>query len=159
IVNPGSANKGTPPIVTLDPTSPAFGVGNLVPLNDLVSGGQFPADASGRSIDQYGNPRIDPARGKLDLGAFEFQAQNVSQSPTFTTVTPVSVTYDVNDQVVTVSAQVSTLSAAVNQGSVSFAIFDPNENLVAQAAAPVQVGSGGTFTASIDLPAGLPVLA
>jgi hypothetical protein len=154
------SNGGLEQTRAIAPSSPAFGTGNIADLNQLLSQGVFPVAANGQPVDERGLPRIDPLRGQLDLGAFEYQATNVSQSlPTFTMVTPVSVTFDVQDQVVPLSAQTDANGAGVTLGSVSFTITDANGNVVAQTTTAVPVDSTGMASTTLTVPASLPVFA
>jgi hypothetical protein len=157
LLGPLQNNGGPTPTMAIDPNTPAFGIGDTAALNTLVKNGVFPLDTTGNPVDQRGLPRIDPSRGKLDLGAFEVQAL-AQIAPTTTTVSPATVTFSPNAQQVTVSAQVTTSGRPVTGGTVSFSITDANGTVLAQTTTPVTVDINGNASTTLTLPAALPVL-
>ncbi len=152
---PPLANNGGPtPTMALGLASPAAGAGNIAALQLLVTTHQFPVNASGQPIDQREQLRIDPVRGVLDLGAFEFQ----EPVPTTTTANSVTVPFSSSSQTVTLQATVTdSIALAIAEGQVQLSLTVLDAHGVAT---PITVTAladpahPGIFTATLTLPPG-----
>jgi cyclophilin family peptidyl-prolyl cis-trans isomerase len=77
----------------------------------------------------------------------------VSQAATTNTVNTVSAASNVNSQVVTLSTQITSAAGAVNEGTVSFSVFDSSNNQIGTTVTSNTVASGAA-SADFTIPAG-----